>query len=150
MKKFSVPILALLIISCGQNNIITQPEPCPETEIMVQEVAVGGEFQPIEIEGDIYWGSNFLDYTEDVNGVRKLIKGYIAVEHYVEGLEVVGIVVHFRNKPVMRLPHEELIDDGNFMRDFIVFKGEPITEGSRVKIKLLEVLRLGVYEGILL
>ena len=153
MKVFASPLLfiALCFLGCGQENLVV-PQEEPEKIYVDRIVEVEKPFEPTEIRGSIYWNSAYLEYVEEIGGgITYLKKAYISIDHNVfgEGLEVVGVVVHFRNNPKIRIGDGE-IDDGNFQRAFFTFKGEEITEGSKVRIRLDKVLRLAVYEGVLL
>ena len=158
MKVFASLLLFFIVLcflGCGQeNSVVPQEKPEPEKIYIdrIVEVEVEKPFEPTEVRGSIYWNSAYLEYVEEVGGgITYLKKAYVSIDHNVfgEGLEVVGVVVHFRNNPKIKIGDGE-IDDGNFQRAFFTFKGEEITEGSKVRIRLDKVLRLAVYEGVLL
>ncbi|RKU31580.1 hypothetical protein C6499_04240 [Candidatus Poribacteria bacterium] len=159
MKTFASLLLILLaffcVLGCGQENpVAPQEKPEPEKIYVdrIVEVETEKPFEPTEIRGSIYWYSTQLDgYVEEIGDVKYVKKAYVSVDHNIfgEGVEVVGVVVHFKNNPKLKIG-DGVIDDGNFQRVFFTFKGEEITEGSEVRIRLDKVLRLAVYEGVLL
>ena len=130
MKVFASLLffVALCFFGCGQENpIVPQEEPEPEKIYVdrIVEVEVEKPFEPTEVRGSIYWNSHFLDYVEEVDGITYLKKAYVSIDHNVfgVGLEVVGIVVHFKNNPKLKIGGG-VIDDGNFQRAFFTFRNK--------------------------
>ena len=152
MRKFFVLLTAFMcafITACGQENIIT---PEPEKVYVDRVVEVEKPFDIMEIRGTIYFSSSFINYTTTIDGTTYLKKAYVSVEHNVfdEGLEVVGIVVHFSNNSMPVVNGDIKEDNQGFMRNVVRFNGQDILEGSIVRIRLTEKKRLGVYQGSLL
>ena len=94
-----------------------------------------------------FFNSPIIDFTEKINGVPHLKRAYIAIEHHLfnADLEVIGITVYF-TKDSMPEVSDKMRNDGNFLRQVVIFKDKEILEGSEVRIRLVKRKRLGVYE----
>ena len=120
--------MLIIFCCCDRENTpqdITQPE--PEIVYIDKEVYIEKPFSPIKVSGDIYYESNYLEYIRNIDDIPHIKKAFISIDHFEEGLEVVGIVVHFTDETM------PIVDK--------------TPAGSFVSIMLIENIRIGVYRG---
>ena len=150
MKAFFVLLLSVLISACGQGDSIVQPEPTPiepamPAPIEVVEVAQDCEFEPVEIDGFIYYSSEHIDFVELIDDIRYLKKVYIMIDELDEGGDVRGIVVYLQKKILLDKLH-----NGKPVIKFDGTRAATIEEGSEIRVMLIDIKDIGVYHGNLL